>query len=126
MHVVSVLKSAILFLLPLAAALSACGQPTVTPPASGPGWTLVRAVTPSQAPQGIVIEQLGVDQFMVSITVPAGSTGCGTPTFVGFESSGSSYLAEIHRSPWDDSCAYTAATTFDVVVDRRSVPQEIN
>jgi hypothetical protein len=75
-------------------------------------------VTPSQIPDGVAIVPFGQDQLLASITVPAGGTGCGTPTFVGFETAGSTILAKITRSPVGDTCAYNGSTTYYLALDR--------
>jgi hypothetical protein len=104
----------------LAAMLSACGQAAVTQPTSGGGWTLLRAVTPSQIPDGVAFVPFGQDQLLASVTVPAGGTGCGTPTFVGFDTTRSTMLAKIIRSPTAsaETCAYISSTTYYLALDR--------
>jgi hypothetical protein len=94
------------------------GQAAVSPPTSGAGWTLLRAVTPSQIPDGVAIVPLGQDQLLASITVPAGGTGCGIPTFARFDTAGSTILAKINRSAVGDTCAYNSSTTYYLALDR--------
>lgn len=106
----------------LAAGVSACGQATVTPVASGPGWTLLRTATPTQVKDGLAIAPLGDDQVLVSATVPAGGTNCGAPTFAGFATAETTTLAKISRSPWDASCAYISSTTYFIALDRTTIP----
>jgi hypothetical protein len=77
---------------------------------------------PSQATDGVAIAPRGRDQLLVSLAVPAGGTGCGTPTFMGFDTAGNTTLAKIARSPWDASCAYISSTTYDVALDMAAIP----
>ena len=120
LQVIGVLKSRVVTVLLVAVTLSACGQAAVTQPTSGGGWTLLRAVTPSQIPEGVAIVPFGRDQLLASITVPGGGVGCAIPTFVGFDTAGSTVLGKISRSPTPsgETCAYTSATTYYLAVDR--------
>jgi hypothetical protein len=69
---------------------------------------------------------LGADQYLVSVTVSgAGVDGCDSPTFVGFQTSGTTLVAQVTRSPSSESCAITTAVTFYVALDRLVVPDTV-
>jgi hypothetical protein len=106
--------------------LAACGTATPPQPDSGPGWTLLRAVTPSPITEGVDIAPLGRDAWVVAVTVPGkGGDGCGAPTFVGFEELGTTLVAKISRGPMPNTCAIVDAVTYYVALERVAVPKTI-
>jgi hypothetical protein len=119
----------------LACVLIGCNSASATPaapasqsaqPLAGPGWTLLRTASQTPNIEGIAITPLGADQYLVSVTVRGpGADGCGTPVFTGFEPSGSTLVAEIARSPMNDTCATASSITFYVAVNRAIVPDNI-
>lgn len=69
---------------------------------------------------------MGADQYLAAITVSgAGVGGCASPTLVGFQTAGTTLVAQITRTPASDSCAVTSAVTFYVALDRLLVPDTV-
>jgi hypothetical protein len=112
----------------IGSALAACAtpQPSVAP-SPGQGWVLVQTRQGGPVREGVSVASFGPDAYLVAITVPAGGAdGCGTPSFSGFEQSGTTLLGEITRSPLGSgTCAVISTTTFFVALDRLSLPNGV-
>ena len=105
------------------ASLAACGS--VAQPGAGDGWSLVRVEYPSSKHSGITVAPAG-DNYGVEITVPGmGGSGCGVPTFVGFQRAGNILLGRIARSARGDACKPTSNITWAVVVTRAWIPPDV-
>jgi hypothetical protein len=120
-----------LTLVVLLVGLAACGQPqpSGTPQRSGgPGWTLLRTISPVDQGLGIAYESVGADAYEIQLTIfDKGGDGCATPTFTGFETEGTVFVATFERSPTRGAvCLVTAHIRFDVLLDRKSIPRSVN
>ena len=108
--------------------LAGCSPEAARPtqPTGGTGWTLLRAVSPTLVFEGIAAAPLGADQYLISVTVPAGGAGdCGFPTLAGFQQSDATLVAQITRSPMSSICAVVSAITFYVALDRIVIPNAV-
>ena len=117
--------------------LAGCNQasPSTAPPepsassqpVAGNGWTLLRTVSPTLVFEGVAVAPLGADQYLVSLTVSgAGSGGCASPTFTGFQAVGTTLVAQFTRSPAPETCAVISAVTFYVALDRLTLQRGVD
>jgi hypothetical protein len=111
------------------ALIGGCGQAQTTPTlqaSAGPGWTLLRKVPRVEGPLGIAYERAGADAYEIQLNIfDVGGGGCGAPTFGGFRTEGTTFVAIVERSPMGDICLVTTQVRFDVLVNRAIVPASI-